>query len=320
MKSTPIVSIREEEGWVEINHHASKYMYQPLVENMIAHKGRQRTCVLTQTNEEAVIIVALLRKHGIQSKLIQSMEGFRFSNLAEVKYLLKYIDKRVTTPLIPDDLWEEAKHATFEIYDGSECLPLIKRCVELFEKTYRAKYCTDLWEFVFESSVEDFCDVSNAEVVVSTIHKAKGREFDDVYMLLFDNPYKDEALFRQYYVGITRAKNRLFIHTNSDLFSRLPSNIQNNDTRHYPMPEEIVLQLSHKDVFLDFFKTIKQEVLALRSGDPLILEDSYFLTPSTHRAVAKLSTRMQESIASWKKKGYNISKMLPKKSLKLRYY
>lgn len=307
MKSTSIVSIREEEGWVEINHYVSKYMYQPLVGNLIAHKGKQRTCVLTQTNEEAVIIVALLRKHGIQSKLIQSMEGFRFSNLAEVKYLLKYIDKRVTTPLIPDDLWEEAKHATFEIYDGSECLPLIKRCVELFEKTYRAKYRTDLWEFVLESSVEDFCDVSNAEVVVSTIHKAKGREFDDVYMLLFDNPYKDEALFRQYYVGITRAKNRLFIHTNSDLFSRLPSNIQNNDTKQYPMPEEIVLQLSHKDVFLDFFKSIKQEVLALRSGDPLILEDSYFLTPSTHRAVAKLSTRMQESIASWKKKGYSIS-------------
>ena len=126
-------------------------------------------------------------------------------------------------------------------------------------------------------------------------------------MLLFDNPYKDEALFRQYYVGITRAKNRLFIHTNSDLFSKLPSNIQNNDTKQYPMPEEIVLQLSHKDVFLDFFKSIKQEVLALRSGDPLILEDSYLLTPSTHRAVAKLSTRMQESIASWKKKGYNIS-------------
>lgn len=73
------------------------------------------------------------------------------------------------------------------------------------------------------------------------------------------------------------------------------------------MPEEIVLQLSHKDVFLDFFKNIKQEVLALRSGDPLVLEDSYFFVPSTHRAVAKLSTRMQESIASWKKKGYSIS-------------
>ena len=306
MKSTPIVPVRKEEGRVELNHHASKYMYQPLVENLIAHKEGHTSCVLTQTNEEAVIIVALLRKHGIKSKLVQSMEGFRFSNLAEVKYLLKYIAKRVTTPLIPDDIWEEAKQATFNTYDGSKCLPYVKRCTELFEQTYRAKYHTDLWEFVFESSVEDFCDVSDAEVVVSTIHKAKGREFDDVYMLIFDNPYKNEKLFRQYYVGITRAKNRLFIHTNGDLFSNNPTDSINNDNKPYPMPEEIVLQLSHKDVFLDFFKNIKQEVLALRSGDPLIYEDSYFLVPSTHRAVAKLSTNMQANIASWKEKGYSI--------------
>ena len=306
MKSTPIVPVRKEEGRVELNHHTSKYMYQPLVENLIAHKEGHTSCVLTQTNEEAVIIVALLRKHGIQSKLVQSMEGFRFSNLAEVKYLLKYIANRVTTPLIPDDIWEEAKRATFKTYNGSQCLPYVKRCTEQFEQTYRAKYRTDLWEFVFESSVEDFCDVSNAEVVVSTIHKAKGREFDDVYILIFDNPYKDEKLFRQYYVGITRAKNRLFIHTNSDLFSNYPIDKINIDNRQYPMPEEIVLQLSHKDVFLDFFKNIKQEVLALRSGDALIYEDSYFLIPSTHRAVAKLSTNMQANITAWKEKGYSV--------------
>jgi ATP-dependent DNA helicase RecQ len=235
------------------------------------------------------------------------MEGFRFSNIAEVKYFLKYIDKRVSTPLIPDEIWEEAKRATFELYNNSQCLPYLRRCIELFEQIYRAKYRTDLWEFVFESYVEDFCDVSNAEVVVSTIHKAKGREFDDVYMLISDTPYKDDKLFRQYYVGITRAKNRLFIHTNSDIFSKLPADKYYNDNKQYPMPEEIVLQMSHKDVFLDFFKNIKRDVLALRSGDPLILEEPYFMVPSNHRAVAKLSTGMQNVISSWKEKGYSIS-------------
>ena len=34
--------------------------------------------------------------------------------------------------------------------------------------------------------MEDFLCVSGADVVVSTIHKAKGREFDDVYMLVSD--------------------------------------------------------------------------------------------------------------------------------------
>ena len=306
MKATPIVSMRSEEGRVEVTRHTSKYMFQPLVDDLLAHKGNGTSCVLTQTNEEAVILVALLRKHGIQGKLIQSMEGFRFSNLAEVKYLLKYIAKRVTAPLIPDEIWEEAKCATFEIYDGSQCLPYVRRCVELFEQTYRAKYRTDLWEFVFESSVEDFCDVANAEVVVSTIHKAKGREFDDVYMLIADSPYKDDKLFRQLYVGMTRAKNRLFVHTNGDLFSKMPADHVVTDNRQYPMPEEIILQLSHKDVFLDFFKPIKKEVLALRSGDALFLEDCLFLVPTTHRQVAKLSTNMQAVLSSWKEKGYSV--------------
>ena len=306
MKASPIVSMSSEDGYVEIIRHMSQYMYQPLVENLIANKGTGTSCILTQTNEEAVVLVALLRKHAIQSKLVQSMEGFRFSNLAEVKYLLKYISKRLSTPLIPDEIWEEAKRSAFEYYDGSQCLPLVKRCTELFEQTHRAKYQTDLWEFVFESSVEDFCDVSNAEVVVSTVHKAKGREFDDVYMLLGDRPYKDDSLFRQYYVGMTRAKNRLFIHTNGDLFSHLPADRQRGDNQQYPMPEEIVLQLSHKDVFLNFFKPIKKEVLALKSGDSLLLEDNYIFAPITHRAIAKLSTNMQATLSAWKEKGYQV--------------
>ena len=307
MKTTPIAAVRKEEGWVQLTRHSSPQMYEPLVSELIAHKAKGTACVLTQTNEEAAMLVALLRKQGVQSKLIQSMDGFRFSNLAEVKYLLKYISKRVTTPLIPDEVWEEAKRATFSMYDGSLCLPYVGRCVEMFERTNRAKYRSDLWEFVFESSVEDFCDVSDSDVVVSTIHKAKGREFDDVYMLVADWP-KDEKLLRQLYVGMTRAKNRLFIHTTSDLFSKLPTDKSVADRSQYPMSGEIMLQLSHKDVFLSFFKPIKKAVLALRSGDALTLEGNYFYTSSTHRAIAKLSANMQATIAAWQEKGYHPSK------------
>ena len=178
--------------------------------------------------------------------------------------------------------------------------------MELFEQTNRVKYRTDLWEFVFESSVEDFCDMFNTEVVVSTIHKAKGREFDDVYMLIADSPFKDEKLFRQLYVGMTRAKNRLFVHTNGDLFARLPADCHRKDINLYPIPEEIALQLTHKDVNLSFFKPIKKEVLALRSGDALTFEDNYFYVPSTHRAVAKLSANMQSTLSSWCEKGYKV--------------
>ena len=89
MKSRPIISMSSETGSVNITQHASTYMYQPLVDDLMNHRGRGTMCVLTQTNEEAVIMVALLRKYNLKSKLIQSMDGFRFWNMAEVRFFLK---------------------------------------------------------------------------------------------------------------------------------------------------------------------------------------------------------------------------------------
>ena len=306
IKSTPIISMRKEKGWVEVIRYQSEYMYQPLVENLLQHRDKGTSCVLTQTNEEAVILMALLRKHGINSKLIQSMDGLRFWNMAEMRYFLRYINKRIKTPLITEELWEEAKHNTFSTYDRSLSLMYVKRCVEQFEQTNKTKYFSDFKEFVFESSVEDFCDTSGTDVVVSTIHKAKGREFDDVYMLISDNYAKDAHLMRRYYVGITRAKNRLFIHTNGDCFNHLSANLYLIDQQHYDMPEEIILQLSHKDVNLGFFKERKQEVLALRGGDSLIYNDFFLYSSSTDKPIAKLSSRMQGTLSEWEQRGYKV--------------
>lgn len=265
MKSTPIVSMKGDSGWVGVTRYASKYMYLPVVKDLINHHNEGGTsCILTQTNEEAVIFVAMLRKYGINSKLVQSIEGFRFWNLAEMRYFLKYIDKRVHSPLISDELWEEAKKSVYSYYKDSSSLQYVKRCIELFEQTNKVKYCTDFKEYVFESSTEDFCDISGADVIVSTIHKAKGREFDNIYMFISGNFIRNDELWRRYYVGITRAKQRLFIHTDGDIFDGLSVDKYAVDKHQYPMPEEVVLQLSHKDVYLDFFKNRKMDILSLR--------------------------------------------------------
>lgn len=296
----------EDDGRVELNIHQSKNLYQPLVENLLQQKGHGTSCVLTQTNEEAVIMTALLRKHGINSKLIQSMDGFRFWNIAEMRFFLGYIDKRIKTPLITEDLWVEAKRATFSAYERSRSLLYVKRCIEQFEQTNNAKYLSNFKEFVFESAAEDFCDISEADVVVSTIHKAKGREFDDVYMLISEGYPKDDHLMRRYYVGITRAKKKLFIHTNGDYFNHLKVDRYFIDRQQYDMPEEIVLQLSHRDVNLGFFKDRKQEVLALRGGDSLNYDNFFLFSPQTGKPVAKLSSRMQETLSEWKKRCFAV--------------
>lgn len=302
----PIISKREEEGMVSVTLHKSAFMYQPLVDHLIRTHSCGTACVLTQTNDEAVIVTALLRRYGVNGKLIQSMDGFSFWNMAEVRYFLKYIGKNVKTPLITDELWQAAKNATYSLYESSQSLVYLKRCLELFEETNKVKYFSDFKEFVFESSVEDFCDMTGADVVVSTIHKAKGREFDDVYMLVSDGYCKDDHLMRRYYVGITRAKNRLFIHTNGGCFNGLDGAVYYCDANQYPMPEEIVLQLSHRDVYLDYFKDLKHDILMLRAGDQLLYKDYYLYETKEEKPVAKLSQKMQSRLLELNEKGYSV--------------
>jgi len=307
MKNSPIVSMSKNDGIVTVTRHTHTPMYQPIVDELIRSHATGSTCVLTQTNEEAAIVVSLLKLHHINAKLIQSIDGLRFWNVAELRYFLRYIDKRITTPLISDELWHDAFQATKEKYGGSSCFLYLKRCVELFQQTNHAKYLSDFKDFAFESSTEDFCDVTGSDVVVSTIHKAKGWEFDNVYMLIAGNFRIEPSLLRRYYVGITRAKRYLSIHTTCDCFGRTYTDRFVIDQQEYPMPDEIVVQLTHKDVFLGFFKNRKEDILALRGGDALTYNNFVLSNASTGRPVAKLAQRMQNTIHEWENRGFKVS-------------
>ena len=330
IKSTPIISMSQEDGEVRIVKHPYEilekkvYMYQPILEDVTrllrnnaskeadasSRKKNETISILTQTNEEAVIMLALLHSHGIKAKLVQSMDGLRFWNLAEVRYFLKKIDqgiKATKSPIIPDDIWEAAKQLTFQKYATSQALPYLRRSLQIFEQTNRAKYYSDLKEFVFESSVEDFCDISKSDIVVSTIHKAKGHEFDHVLMLITHPEHPTDDILRRYYVGITRAKRTLTIHTNGNLFDSLKSAQHLYDAQAYDEPNEIVLQLSHKDVNLGFSKPHKDAILCLRSGMPLTYHDHYLCLPSTGRDIAQVSIKIKENLGKWELKGYKVT-------------
>ena len=303
IKTSSIVAVKNIEGRVKVVRHSSKYMFTPVVSDFLNSKYPGTTAMLTQTNEEAVILLALLKKRGIPCKLIQSMGGLRFCNLAEVRFFMRYLTSNVVSPVISSRQWEEAKCTVKEKYDGSTSLPYLERCLSTFEKTNRSKYLNDLKEFIYESNIEDFTEIGENEVVVSTIHKAKGREFDNVYLLIDSNHGVSVEKARSYYVAITRAKCNLSIHTNTAIFNSLPAEIisDNND---YFMPDEIVLQLSHRDVMLSYFKYHQSEILSLRSGDPMVFKDNHLYLTDGIAKVGKLSARMQKEIETWAEKGY----------------
>lgn len=252
--------------------------------------------------------MGLLLQNGVRAKLIQSLDGFRLYNLAEIRFFLKKIDLSLQSPVISDALWNAAKKQLFTAFSGSTCLEICNNLIHDFETTNPTKYRTDLEEFIRESNYEDFYRDDCESVFVSTIHRSKGREFDNVYMMLSGNTASTDEERRKLYVGITRAKNVLYIHSDTALFSpyKLPGIEHAEDTIQHEEPKLLVLQLTYRDVVLDFFKDKKEILLKLRSGMKLSMDNYYLLAELNGRTVkiAKLSKACRERIERLQSNGY----------------
>ena len=108
------------------------------------------------------------------------------------------------------------------------------------------------------------------------------------------------------YVGMTRAKSELHIHTDSSFFhALLPQAVQRRVSYTvYPEPQELLLEMGHRDVVLDFFKDKKSFILRLRSGEALTLEGAYL--SARGRLVAKLSQSCWQRLEGLKQNGYRV--------------
>ena len=308
MKHTAIYSAREEPGRVEITHYKSAQLAEPVVQDLIENPPPGSTCVLTNTNEEAEQVVGLLREKGIRAKLVQSVEGFSLANLVEIRAFLKTIDGSLQTPVISDELWDRAKQSLNRQYADSACLENCLTLIREFESTHDPKYRRDLQEFIEESRYEDFYTQEAETIFVSTIHKAKGREYDVVCMLLNGTLAQNDEDRRKLYVGITRAKRELRIHCNTPLFTNIQLSgvtLRNNVITYEP-PPQLTLQLTHKDVVLDFFKGKKRLIFSLHSGMSLTVSKPYLLAELDGKPtrVAKLSKAFLAQLAVWESRQY----------------
>ena len=310
MKSAQIESVTDEAGVVKITHHTCANMEEAVVNELLATYKNGKVCVLTNTNDEALRVLGLLLKNGKRAKLIQSLDGFRLYNLFEIRVFLKAIDRNLHSPVISDEIWKAAKKELFSSYHNSACIDNVKRLILDFEATHSVKYRSDFEEFLNESKFEDFYDEQDQEVIyVSTIHKSKGREFDNVYMMLKNSAGKTDAERRALYVGMTRAKSNLYIHTNTTLFDKYHIDGVEHavDGAEYGELTEIMLQTTHKDVVLDFFKNKKEIIFNLRSGTKLKIDDVYLVAELNGRdvRVAKLSKAFVETLEKLKDKSYS---------------
>lgn len=308
LKETPIIANQIDNGRIRIVKYPSNNLIVPLVETVINEGLSGTTCIMTKTNEEALQITGLLLNNHVQAKLIQSNDSFSLYNLDEVRFLLDNIDTGADIYTISDEIWDNAKRELVNKFCNSNKLEICLNIIRDFEMTnpYK-KYKSDLEVLIRESKLEDFYNQNSEIIFVSTIHKAKGKEFDNVILLLENfNPATDEAK-RQLYVAMTRAKQNLNIHLNGNYFDHLGvENLERIDNfGTYALPDKIAMHATLKDIWLGYFNNKQLLISSMRSGDILYINGSECLN-SKGQSVLKFSKRFIEKIEEMKSKQYEL--------------
>lgn len=308
LKSAPIICRRSDRGCVRLIHHASLDYEQAIVNEILSGAPGGTVCVLTATNDDALVISALLNKSGRRARLIRSNDGFYLRDLAELRFFLDTI-RGYDAACLDNDTWTKSAEVVVEHFRGSECLEMFGNCLEAFnEECPGRKYISDFENFLLESRLEDFSKSRSSEIIVSTIHKSKGCEYDNVYISLKGLGDITDRERRMIYVGMTRAKNNLSVHySNVNLF--LDKSLQGliiEDNTVYGAPVEVLMQLSHRDVVLDIFKGCQDSLPGLLSGTGLFVSGDYLYAETGGRRVKVLrfSSAFRTQLSRMVSKGY----------------
>jgi ATP-dependent DNA helicase RecQ len=310
LKQTPIMAKDQSTGKLFLTGHIGNQMIQPLVEEIIQTDLSGSVAVLTKTNEEALKVAGLLRHHRMPVRLIQSNDGFNLLQLFEIRYFIQQLKLPVGVYAILPQVWENAKMQLKEDFAKSSKLDLILHLLSEFESIYpKTRFFSDFQAFVGESKMEDFYSTYSENILVSTIHKSKGKEFDQVFLLHQQAQPRESSEKRLLYVGMTRAKNLLSIHYHGSYFSKfhIEQVEHRQDETTYADPETLVLHLSYNDVWLNYFFGKKRQIQDLRPGEKLEIRGHECFN-SKGESVLRFSNAFKKTLESFEAKGYILQK------------
>lgn len=308
LKDFPIIANQIDNGKIKLVRYQSKNLITPLVKDILNTGLTGTTCVLTKTNDEALQITGLLLRQGMKAKLIQTNDSFSLYNLLEVRYFLSQLNLADDVYIISDDVWGKAKRELTNNFKNSSKFDICTNIIKDFEETNpKRKYKSDLDVFIRESKLENFFTENGETIFVSTIHKAKGKEFDNIFLILENFNLATDEGKRQLYVGMTRAKHNLCIHLNEghldDLVAENLERVEDRET-HLP-PNQLAVHLTYKDVQLWYFEAIQQKISLILSGDVLTISDGG-CKDSKGNSILKFSKKFAEFIAYQEQKGYKL--------------
>jgi len=309
LKMEPCYPVQQENGMMKIIGYNSKNLAIPLTTHISMAELTGTTCVLTKTNDEANLVAGMLMQMKIPAKIIQSNDGFNLANLFELRYFSTLVNIGADS-IIPDDDWQTAKQLLQHYIDSSDKKEMVNAVIKAFEEVNKTrKYKSDWNSFLTESKLEDFMHIDSEVIYVSTIHKAKGKEFNNLFIELNNfSPNTDEAK-RELYVAVTRAKSTLQIHYHGNYLRSFTAEdlMYNDDNASYPESQRIVLYLTHRDIYLGYFEFVQHRVSVLFSGALLTITEQG-LCNQQQEQVVKYSKQFNGLLNGYFEKGFRIAK------------
>ncbi len=196
-----ILEIKKELQFNEI-YPFSKYIF------------KADTAYLTFTNDRVNIFSAYLKKENIPRTILQKKKNFPFYELLEVRCLEKLLGEGNS---LDDVIFNIYLDRIKKAFPDTIWLNEIKKAWEQFKKSNQNYYVSD-----FKNFIVDY-ELSNKWSFVSTLHKSKWKEFENVILDLHWIDKLNEETIHLIYVWITRAKKKLYIvwETKNPVYKKL---------------------------------------------------------------------------------------------------
>lgn len=181
-------------------------VYETPAENVSSIETIGKTAILTRNNGEAEHIHTTLLEHGVEHTIYRGNHVKPYLHRDFATIFWDYCKPSITKEnfilrykyRVCDDS-QQAEEYFSTLQDISNCENPLTLDMGALIKVLQTKH--DLPETLL-------ADI-DYDLVVSTIHKAKGQEFDTVYLLDDTTPLGNEEEIRVKYVSLTRAKSNL---------------------------------------------------------------------------------------------------------------
>lgn len=266
----------QHKGFVSFTHHKHNLSLQAIAkqikEILATHdcSSDSKIALLLRNNDEVLSAQYELENLGIKTACLLERDKFEAGDLIELWEFLELLKKGIDK--------EIAQAKICQKYAKSSNLVYFNRALEVFEREYeedlafiKTQKSTDgtrLKDFGNKLLAKDFetflselkfeeIKQTKAKVIIATMHKAKGKEFDIVFVgIKRDFAFSDSSEKRLLYVAFSRAKKQLHIHAQGEELHRLCAhfNKYNICEAQESSPSKIRYEMGLDDIFLSYEK------------------------------------------------------------------